>query len=82
MTIGRPAIRTGVVHRLTAAATAPDATKRMACIAPARNVMRTAATSWGVEASEPDARVAIAGELALGGQTPYERLKQKTQTRL
>ncbi|MFJ9847009.1 ATP-binding protein [Kitasatospora sp. NPDC101155] len=60
MTSARP----GAVYRLTVAATAPDPAERMACVAPARNAVRTAAAAgWGVDGGVLDDLVAIAGEL-------------------
>ncbi|MFJ9777156.1 ATP-binding protein [Kitasatospora sp. NPDC101157] len=51
------------VYRLTVTATAPDPRERMACIAPARSVVRTVSIGWGVTGSTLDDLVTVAGEL-------------------
>jgi anti-sigma regulatory factor (Ser/Thr protein kinase) len=53
--------RHGPLYRLTVTATDPD--ERMACIAPARRVVRSVATGWGVTGTALDDLVAVAGEL-------------------
>ncbi|MGW6919143.1 ATP-binding protein [Kitasatospora sp. NPDC054939] len=51
------------VYRVTVAATAWDAAERCACISPARAVLRTVATGWGVTGPVLDDLVTAAGEL-------------------
>ncbi|MGK4578489.1 ATP-binding protein [Kitasatospora sp. HPMI-4] len=51
------------LYRLTITATDPDPDERMACIAPARRVVSSVATDWGVTDNAVDDLVAVAGEL-------------------
>ncbi|MFJ4674033.1 ATP-binding protein [Kitasatospora purpeofusca] len=63
MTAERPARHPAAEYRLTLAATSHDPHERTACVPPARNVVRTVATGWGVTGTALDDLVAVAGEL-------------------
>ncbi|WP_457033468.1 ATP-binding protein [Kitasatospora sp. P5_F3] len=53
----------GAVYRLTVTATAPNPGERLACVAPARAALRSAAAGWGVTGGAPNDLVTIVGEL-------------------
>ncbi|MFF4384933.1 ATP-binding protein [Kitasatospora sp. NPDC001547] len=53
----------GPLYRLTLTATASDPHQRVACVGPARQVVRSVATGWGLDGAVLDDLVAVASEL-------------------
>jgi anti-sigma regulatory factor (Ser/Thr protein kinase) len=53
----------GPLYRLTLTATDSDPDERMACVGPARRVVRSVATGWGLDGTVLDDLVAVASEL-------------------
>ncbi|MFE4398690.1 MULTISPECIES: ATP-binding protein [Streptomycetaceae] len=53
----------GPLYRLTLTATASDPHQRVACVGPARKVVHSVATGWGLDGTVLDDLVAVASEL-------------------
>ncbi|MET8704187.1 ATP-binding protein [Kitasatospora sp. NPDC004723] len=60
---GAPMPQHGPLYRLTLTATASDPHQRVACVGPARQVVRSVATGWGLDGTVLDDLVAVASEL-------------------